>query len=245
MRATRSETHHGKFGTVTIRHDTDGSTTMMQGGFIQSQVDPRGISLNSYIHALFGFLYPLGTGHAVILGCGGGTLGTMLSLAGWRVTMVDINALVFTLARRHFSLPATVACETDDGWMFLKRTRARYNAIVLDLFTGNRSPAYVHDPEFHRSIARRLTPAGLVVANVIVKNDLDPAADLLADAMTQAGFAPLILEERGDPDRNAIVVAGGLARPKAPRMIIPPMLDADIAMAELRQMRLRKPKPVL
>ena len=238
----RAIRHETKFGTILVRRETDGSTTMLQGGFIQSQSDARGISLNSYIHALFGFLYPLGAGHALILGGGGGTLATMLHFAGWRITLVDINAAVFTIARRHFALPAGVKCEVDDGWMFLKRTRARYDAIVLDLFTGNRSPNYVRDPEFHRLTARRLDQRGIVLANVIVKNDADPAADLLACALSQAGFAPQILDERGEPDRNAIVVAGGKIRLSPPRVIIPPALDADIVIAELRQMRLRKPQ---
>jgi 2-polyprenyl-3-methyl-5-hydroxy-6-metoxy-1,4-benzoquinol methylase len=47
--------------------------------------------LAAYVHALFGLLVQIPVHETLMIGCGGGTLGTMLAKMGRSVTVVDIN----------------------------------------------------------------------------------------------------------------------------------------------------------
>jgi spermidine synthase len=69
--------------------------------------DSNGVSLAAYVHALFGLLAQIPVHETLMIGCGGGTSGTMRAKAGQSFTIVDINPQSITLARRHFSLPRT------------------------------------------------------------------------------------------------------------------------------------------
>ena len=75
-----------------------------------------------------------------MIGCGGGTLATMLSRRGVAVTLVDIDPLSFEIARRYFHMPAAVECHAQDGADFLRRRSERYDAIVLDAFADAAIP---------------------------------------------------------------------------------------------------------
>jgi hypothetical protein len=59
----------------------------MEGGFIQSEIDPGSVSLASYIHAIYGLLYQADSQNILMIGCGGGTLGcfpnTVVMLRSW------------------------------------------------------------------------------------------------------------------------------------------------------------------
>jgi spermidine synthase len=68
----------------------------------------------------------------LMIGCGGGSLATMLDRAGVHVTIVDINPSAFRIAHKYFGLPREVDCHVADGRNFLRADRHRYDAIVLD-----------------------------------------------------------------------------------------------------------------
>ena len=73
-----------------------------------------------------------------MIGCGGGTLGTMLDRAGRSVTIVDINPQSIALARQYFSLPEQIPCHVVDGAAFLRRSQATFDAIIIDAFIEER-----------------------------------------------------------------------------------------------------------
>src|SRR5659263_249568 len=83
---------NSRFGVITIfQAKRTGSLIYSQGGFFQSEADCNGISLASYIHAIYGLLYQAESQNILMIGCGGGTLATMLSKEGRDVTVVDVN----------------------------------------------------------------------------------------------------------------------------------------------------------
>ena len=87
-----------------------GSLIYRQGGWRQSEADRNGVSLAPYVHAIFGLVAQTSAHKILMIGCGGGTLGTMLADAGRAVTVVDINPQLIALARQYFSLPEGVTC---------------------------------------------------------------------------------------------------------------------------------------
>src|ERR1700742_1050400 len=103
------EERTGEFGDVKIlRGQADGSHAYASGGWNHSHADRNGISLASYVHALYGLVDQAQVRRILLLGCAGGTLATMFARAGRQVTAVDIDPDCFDLARKFFGLPAEV-----------------------------------------------------------------------------------------------------------------------------------------
>lgn len=103
----------------------------------------------------------------------------------------------------------------------LAATGPRFQAIVVDIFTGPEAPAHVACAEFYRDALAALTPDGLVLVNV---GDDDGLAfldaqvrEFLVAAQTVPGSSPVVLgDAHGLSLRragNAVLVAGpGLTR---------------------------------
>jgi spermidine synthase len=96
----------------------------------------------AYIHAIYDLLLQAGCREVLMIGCGGGTLATMLHRASVKVTIADIDSWSFRLARQYFQLPADVACHAVDGAAFLSARHNRYDGIVLDAYEGRIPPHF-------------------------------------------------------------------------------------------------------
>jgi spermidine synthase len=231
----------GDLGEITIlRSRAGGSRIYMQGDGLQSHVDRHGTSLSYYIHALYGLAMQTRARDVLMIGCGGGTLGTMLARAGRNVTVVDIDAVSFALAREHFALHPAIRCRIGDGAAYLRRCRDACGVLVVDAFRGDKVPAHLRSPDFFRAARRSLGRGGIVLANVLLDHDRDPTADAIARSMAAAGLAARVLDTPGEVDRNAIVVggdAGAALRP--PALTVKPLRDRQAIEAELEAMRFR------
>jgi len=122
----------------------------------QSEADHAGVSLAAYIHAIHHFLRQIESRSVLMIGCGGGTLATMLRADGVKVTIVEINPRSFEISRRYFHLPDDVECYVGDGRSFLRASKRRFDAIVLDAYDGNRLPATMRTPAFFKLVKSRL-----------------------------------------------------------------------------------------
>src|SRR5256885_2491509 len=97
-------------GHYIIRDDTTGKVSYWQGEYHQSAADRNGVSSADYIHAMYFFLMQALARDVLMIGCGGGTLATMLHRSGVKVTAVDLHKLSFDIARDYFHLPADIPC---------------------------------------------------------------------------------------------------------------------------------------
>ena len=113
-----------------------GAIAYWQGEYCQSRADQNGVSLLDYVHAIFGLLRQKQAQTALMIGCAGGSLATMLSRVGCDVVAIDVNPQAFILARRYFGLPAQVECRVADGFDYLLATRRKFDAIIVDAFHG-------------------------------------------------------------------------------------------------------------
>ena len=228
------------FGTINIVQKRDnGVITYMQGGCCQSEADRNGVSLASYIHALYGLLFQAKARKNLLIGCGGGTLATMLSRARCKVTIVDVNPISFALAKQYFDLPPSVECHVRDGKSFLRSDTAVYDAIVLDAFHGDRIPSHLQSLRFFGLIRDRLAQRGVVLANVHVQHDSDGLPDRIAGNMANVWPEVRLLDSEGFFGRNAVVMAGRVANLLPPYVIVPPETEANVIDKELATMRYR------
>jgi len=222
-----------------------GAVIYRQGRCNQSEADAEGISISAYIHVLYGLLRQAQARDVLLIGCGGGTLATMLHHAQVAATVIDIDPAAFNVAREFFKLPREVTCVVADGETFLRESPHRYDAIVLDAYIGTAIPPQFMTVEFMRLARARLNKSrGCLFANAYVVNSRDRKADRLATAMAAVFPEVRLLDERGSSNRNAIAMAGAVAALEPPTLIIAPKTDVTNIARTLARMRFRTSRRV-
>jgi spermidine synthase len=230
-------------GHYIIRDEQSGKVSYWQREFQQSAADKTGVSVADYIHAMYFFLMQAQARNVLMIGCGGGTLATMLHRSAVKVTVIDLNPLAFRIAREHFQLPDEIACHTADGVAWLKSHRHRYDGLILDAFGAQGMPEAFKTDAFFRLAKSRLKSRGsLFLMNVIVDDDDDAIPDNLVRAMRQHWSGVRLLDTDGWTDRNAVIAAGAVEQLKKPQVLMPPRpggakLARELAVLDWRAIR--------
>ncbi|MCA0201005.1 MAG: fused MFS/spermidine synthase [Proteobacteria bacterium] len=230
--------HPGKFGTITIRAKKDGTRGYHQKGGNQSTVDAHGVSLDIYIHALYGLALQRGT-KVLMIGCAGGTLATMLARKGRDVTLVDIDRAAFKLAKSYFQLPRDIACHVSDGLRFMQKVRGTFDVVIVDAFIGEAIPDHFTGEAFYKAAKRCVKKDGLALVNVCLHDKKDRLADEIANGFAARGWAVKLLDEPGGA-RNAIVAAGNVRGLRKPGVSSPPEVGAKDLTRGVTAMKFRK-----
>jgi spermidine synthase len=193
---------------------------------------------------MYGFLRQKKAKKILLIGCGGGTLATMLArsragatmLARGRadITMLDVDPLSFELARRYFHLPDSVTCHVADGAKFLRAGTERYDAIVLDAFGVGGAPRHLMRKSFFASVKARLSRSGIFLINCLAEDDEDRAPDRIGFRLKGIFSQVALCDAEGELDRNVLVLAGGVKKLKRPQLTLRPARGADGVSAELK-----------
>jgi spermidine synthase len=196
--------YQGRGGQIeVVEFRKDGSRLYFEEGVHQSKAAPDGESHYTYVKLMDALLTP--AMNLLVLGCGGGTLGTMLFRQGKRVTMVDHNPISFAIARRFFALPAGVSCIVSDFREFLLKCTVQFDGIAIDVG----GPGFSFDEEFDartcRAVRAALVPNGRIAMNMMADHDFDPAPDRIATRLSGGNLHAQIFDEPGIPSRNAVI----------------------------------------
>jgi spermidine synthase len=225
---------------VIVQNNATGGISYWQHDVTQSAADRNGVSLGDYCHAMYFFLRRAKCKSVLMIGCGGGTLATMLHRVGVEVTVIDISALSFEVARNYFHMPDSIMCHVADGAAFLRRTRERYDAVVVDAYDGNTIPKQFLKKSFFDLAKSRLRPRGAIfLMNVIVDDDDDRTPDNLVRLMARTWRQTRLLDSDGYENRNAVALAGAVGALKKPRLLMPPLRRAKKLAADLKAMDFR------
>jgi spermidine synthase len=228
------------FGDITILISrATGAVAYCHGDHYQSEADPNGISMAGYIHAIHALVAQTPSRDVLMIGCGGGTLGTMLAATGHEVTIVDIDPESIGLARQYFALPPEIECHTGDGRAFLEDSQKVFDVIIVDAFAGDKVPENLCSVPFFQLARQKLSPSGSIFLNIFVAHDLDADADRVAGRMAEAGLQVRLLDTPGRIVRNVIVMGGAVMALQLPSPLIMPTVGADAIVTELEQMRFR------
>jgi len=221
-------------GHYIIQDSRTGKVSYWQKEYHQSAADAHGVSTADYIHAMYFFLMQAGVRDVLMIGCGGGTLATMLVRSNVQVTVVDLHKFSFDIAKKYFHLPDAVTCHVADGIEYLKTHRARHDALVLDAFGEGGMPEAFMQPEFFKLAKSRLKPKNsLFLMNVIVADDDDDTPDDLVRALRRQWGRVRLLDTDGWTDRNAVIAAGAVTNLKRPKVLMPPRPGGDKLAKEL------------
>jgi 2-polyprenyl-3-methyl-5-hydroxy-6-metoxy-1,4-benzoquinol methylase len=231
--------HTSSIGAIRLRHQKrTGALTYVQRGGNQSAIDMNGVSLDTYIHAIYGMAIQLSAKTVLMIGCGGGVLGKMLDYAGRRVTVVDIDRASFRLAKRYFGLPSKIECVVGDGLAFMQKTRRRFDLVIIDAFIGEKIPPQFTGDDLCRAVHRCVRSDGTLFMNVCLDDKKDMAADKIAARFKMHGVRARLLDQSGSA-RNAIVLAGQAKGLKKPELLCVPQTEAPRIKRELGRMRFR------
>lgn len=102
---------------------------------------------------------------ALVVGLGGGLVGSALSAAGLEVEHLELDAALVEVTRKHLGFVGPVAI--GDARALWRRTAAIYDAIVLDAFVGEHLPEHLLTREAFLELRERLAPGGVVVVHLV------------------------------------------------------------------------------
>ena len=141
--------------------------------YIESRWDrayPRSLDLDYTRTMMAGFLVQPNVKRLMMVGFGAGQISNYLfeRMEGLEVDGVDIDPEVIRLARKYFDVPDDPRYRTHaaDGRVFVESAEQQYDMIMLDAFRGVFVPFHLKTVEFYQALLRRLTPGGVVVANL-------------------------------------------------------------------------------
>ena len=196
--------YQGRSGQIeVVEFLKDGSRLYFEDGVHQSKATPDGESHYTYVKLMDALLAP--AANVLLLGCGGGTLGTMLFRQGKRVTIVDHNPVSFVIARQFFALPAGVSCVVSDFRDFLFQRTTEFDAIAIDIGGPGFSFSSEFDTPTCRAVRAALIPNGRIVMNMLVDHDFDPVPDRIARSLSGGTLRAQIFDEPGILSRNAVI----------------------------------------
>ena len=228
----RLRTPHGD---IVVLRDRS-SVAYWQDDRHQSHADKCGISRAAYIHAIHGLLLQARARDVLMIGCGGGTLATMLRVSGVKVTICEINPCSFEISRKYFGLPDEVECHVADGSIFLQQTTSRFDGVVLDAYDGDDIPGQLRSSVFFDLVRSRLNVGGCFFANFILRNGRDRRLDGLVQTMSASWPTVRVLDSNGARCRNAIAMAGAVSKLERPDLTLKPQSGAKTIIRELEAM---------
>ncbi len=187
-----------------------GARSYFEGGVEQSRVLPGGEAGVPYIALMAELLS--GRRRALVVGCGGGSLATMLHQRASRVTMIDVNPASFALARAFFWLPECITCVEADMRDFARTDKRTYDAIGIDVGGPRFSYARVLSPSAARHVRRRLAQGGRIAINISCETPDDAMPARIAGMFADQGLDVWMFkeDERGR-QVNIVILAAAAA----------------------------------
>lgn len=102
----------------------------------------------------------------LVIGLGAGVVPMWYERQGVRADVVDIDPLVFDVARSFFSFNVSGESIVEDARYFLNRTVKRYDYVILDVFNGDNTPFHVLSKEALLTVKQRMAPGGVLGINI-------------------------------------------------------------------------------
>lgn len=164
------EVQHGVLGQLKIVESKgDQARFLYVNNAQQSKMHLSGRSLFPYVYSVVMYSTCRPPQSSVLLaGMGGGSLIYEYDRLGYNVDVVDIDARLPALARRHFLLPGKeLNFIESDVRRYIKRSEKKYDVIVFDLSQGETVPTNVYTLECFRECKERLKPKGIVLLHFL------------------------------------------------------------------------------
>jgi spermidine synthase len=142
--------------------------------YIESRWDmdhPHSLDLDYSRTMMAGFLLNPAPKRLMMMGLGGGQITNYLfeRFPEMQIDAVDIDPEVIRMAIKYFGVPESdprYRLHTGDGRLFIEKAEQPWDMIMLDAFRGVFVPYHLKTLEFYKACLGKLTPEGVVVANL-------------------------------------------------------------------------------
>lgn len=173
------------FGMLQVIEARDGKRYYLNDFLTQNTYDPaanQSTTLFTFMLAGLARTYTTNLQSALCIGMGIGIVPMDFARSGVKTSVVEINPAVVPVAQRFFNFdPSLVKLTIGDGRYFLNRDTNRYDAIALDAFLGDSSPAHLMSREAFASMKRHLRPDGVLVINSF--GELEPGENFFTASL--------------------------------------------------------------
>src|SRR5688572_7459029 len=133
--------------------------------------DPTALRLIYSKYTSIGLTFRPDAKKMLIIGLGGGSIPKKLQkeFPKMEIDAVEIDPEVIQLAKNHFNVRdgKNLRLHAQDGRLFLNRAQTQYDIIMIDAYYSDAMPFHLATREFFELAQRKLTPNGIVVANLI------------------------------------------------------------------------------
>lgn len=129
------------------------------------------------------FPFPIDITSILVLGVGGGGVIKLLRL--WfpdaYIDAVDIDEEMLTISQQYFGLSEykNITFITADAKKFVAKHKKTYDLVIVDLYIGDRFPAFQISPAFYINLKKSLVPQGAVLMNFQGTDNYQEARDTL------------------------------------------------------------------
>ena len=107
----------------------------------------------------------------LLIGLGGGSIPKKLlkEFPSLEIDAVELDPEVIQIAKTHFNVRESknLRLHAQDGRLFLSRAQNQYDIIMLDAYFTDAMPFHLATKEFFELAQKKLTPNGIIVANLI------------------------------------------------------------------------------
>jgi spermidine synthase len=133
--------------------------------------DPTALRLVYSRYTSLGLTFRPDAKKLLLVGLGGGSIPKKLQkeFPSLEIDAVEIDPEVIQIAKNHFNVRENknLRLHAQDGRLFLTRTQNQYDIIILDAYYTDAMPFHLATREFFELAHKKLTPNGIVVANLI------------------------------------------------------------------------------
>jgi spermidine synthase len=133
--------------------------------------DPTALRLIYSRYTSLGFTFRADAKKMLLIGLGGGSIPKKLNkeFPNMEIDAVEIDPEVIKIAKDHFNIKESkqLRLHAQDGRLFLTRTQNQYDVIMLDAYFTDAMPFHLATKQFFELAQKKLTPNGIVVANLI------------------------------------------------------------------------------
>ncbi len=137
--------------------------------------DPAQVPMSCLRFAAMGLAFAPSIKRLAVIGLGGGGFSMLLrrALPDAEIDAVEIDPVVVRVAREHFGLreDAQLRVHVGDGATFLQQSTVPYDLIFLDAYNAHDIPEHLRTQAFFQMVRGKLTPTGVVIANVGLPRD--------------------------------------------------------------------------
>lgn len=133
--------------------------------------EPTALRLIYSRYTSLGFTFRPDAKKMLIIGLGGGSIPKKIQreFPNIEIDAVEIDPEVIKMAKDYFNVKENnnLRLHAQDGRLFLNRTQNQYDIILLDAYFTDAMPFHLTTKQFFELAQKKLTPNGIVVANLI------------------------------------------------------------------------------